>query len=122
MIDSNNVSDESIGLPYGFLLAGSTNVVSSLWTVSATATALLMMKFYEELQMQSNITVALNIAQRWLRDTTAQGFKNWLKNSSLSLAWRRELEQYFTNNYSTTTKPFESPFYWSAFFLTGKGV
>ncbi|MEA5594764.1 CHAT domain-containing tetratricopeptide repeat protein [Rivularia sp. UHCC 0363] len=117
-----NLSDEYIGLPYGFLLAGSTNVVSSLWTVSATATALLMIKFYEELRTQNSITVALNITQRWLRDTTAQGFQDWLKNSSLSLAWRRELDKYFAQNYSATIKPFESPFYWSAFFVTGKGV
>ncbi|MEA5594765.1 CHAT domain-containing tetratricopeptide repeat protein [Rivularia sp. UHCC 0363] len=122
VIDSNNVSDEYIGLPYGFLLAGSTNVVSSLWTVSATATALLMIKFYEELQTQSSIAIALNTTQRWLRDTTAQGFQDWLKNSQLSKAWQRELDKYFAQNYSATTKPFESPFYWSAFFVTGKGV
>ncbi|MFM7369681.1 MAG: CHAT domain-containing protein, partial [Sphaerospermopsis kisseleviana] len=42
MIDAFNISDEYIGLPNGFLLAGSTNVVGSLWTVSAIATALLM--------------------------------------------------------------------------------
>ncbi|NJO64613.1 MAG: CHAT domain-containing protein [Richelia sp. RM2_1_2] len=122
VIDSKNVSDEYIGLPYGFLLAGSTNVVSSLWTVSATATALLMTKFYEELKTRNNIAVALNITQHWLRDTTAQGFQDWLKNSSLSLAWRRELDKYFASEYSATVKPFESPYYWSAFFVTGKGV
>ncbi|MDJ0532595.1 MAG: tetratricopeptide repeat protein [Xenococcaceae cyanobacterium MO_207.B15] len=120
--DPTQISDEYIGLPYGFLLAGSTNVISSLWTVSAAATALLMIKFYEELQQQNNITVALNTAQAWLRDTTSQGFQNWLKNSSLSSVWRRELEGYFAENYSDTTKPFESPFYWSAFFVAGKGV
>lgn len=120
--DPTQISDEYIGLPYGFLLAGSTNVISSLWTVSAAATALLMIKFYEELQQQNNITVALNTAQAWLRDTTSQGFQNWLKNSSLSSIWQRELEGYFAENYSETTKPFESPFYWSAFFVAGKGV
>ncbi|MEH1796159.1 CHAT domain-containing protein, partial [Nostoc sp.] len=52
LTDFTSTSDEYIGLPSGFLLAGSTNVVSSLWTVSATATALLMIKFYEELQQQ----------------------------------------------------------------------
>ncbi|MDJ0898016.1 MAG: tetratricopeptide repeat protein [Xenococcus sp. MO_188.B8] len=131
IIDSNNVSDEYIGLPYGFLLAGSTNVVSSLWTVSATATALLMIKFYEELQTQSRITVALNTTQRWLRDTTTQGFQTWLKNSKLinelGRAERTQLKirlnQYFTDkNCGSNTKPFELPFYWSAFFVTGKGV
>ena len=121
MIDFNNQSDEYIGFPYGFLLAGATNVVSSLWTVSATATALLMIKFYEELKQQININVALNQTQRWLRDTTAEEFQIWLKKSSLSMAWRRELDRYFAK-LIPTTRPFESPFYWSAFFVTGKGV
>ncbi|UKP00426.1 CHAT domain-containing tetratricopeptide repeat protein [Nostoc sp. UHCC 0870] len=123
--DSTSTSDEYIGLPSGFLLAGSTNVVSSQWTVSATATALLMIKFYEELQQQSNIVLALNTAQRWLRDTTIKGFQDWLSNSSLSIAWQVELDKYFTQiakDQGESTKPFKSPFYWAAFYITGKGV
>ncbi len=123
IIDFNNTSDEYIGLPSGFLLAGSTNVVSSLWTVSATATALLMIKFYEELQQQTNIVLALNTAQRWLRDTTVQEFQYWLSQSSLSLVWQEQLNQYFTVHYpNASTKPFASPFYWAAFCAIGKGV
>ncbi|MBE9207279.1 CHAT domain-containing protein [Nostoc sp. LEGE 06077] len=122
VIDSTNTSDEYIGLPSGFLLAGSTNVVSSLWTVDATATALLMIKFYEELHQQSSIILALNTAQRWLRDTTVQGFQDWLGNSALSLVWQTQLNQYFTDNYqSTSIQPFASPFYWAAFSTIGKG-
>ncbi|BDI14966.1 hypothetical protein ANSO36C_07680 [Nostoc cf. commune SO-36] len=120
--DFTSTSDEYIGLPSGFLLAGSTNVVSSLWTVSATATALLMIKFYEELQQQSNIVLALNTAQRWLRDTTVKGFQDWLINSSLSLVWQAQLNQYFDDNHkNASAKPFESPFYWAAFCNIGKG-
>jgi CHAT domain-containing protein len=125
LTDFNNTSDEYIGLPYGFLLAGSTNVVSSLWTVSATATALLMIKFYGELQQQSNIAVALNTAQRWLRDTTVQGFRDWLSNSQLSEEWQDELDGYFEQieeEQGAATKYFESPYYWSAFCAIGKGV
>ena len=121
--DFTSTSDEYIGLPSGFLLAGSTNVVSSLWTVSARTTALLMIKFYEELQQQSNIVLALNTAQRWLRDTTVKGFQNWLSNSSLSLVCKIYLNEYFANNYeNASTKPFASPFYWAAFCNIGKGV
>ncbi|MEH2300198.1 MAG: CHAT domain-containing tetratricopeptide repeat protein [Nostoc sp.] len=121
--DFTSTSDEYIGLPSGFLLAGSTNVVSSLWTVSATATALLMIKFYEELQQQSNIVLALNTAQRWLRDTTVKGFQGWLSNCSLSLVWQAQLNQYFDDKHeNASTKPFESPFYWAAFCNIGKGV
>ncbi|MEJ6483324.1 CHAT domain-containing tetratricopeptide repeat protein, partial [Nostoc punctiforme UO1] len=123
LTDFTSTSDEYIGLPSGFLLAGSTNVVSSLWTVSATATALLMIKFYEELQQQSNIVLALNTAQRWLRDTTVQGFQDWLNKSSLSCVCIEYLNQYFADNYKNAlTKPFESPFYWAAFCNIGKGV
>jgi CHAT domain-containing protein len=50
--DFTSTSDEYIGLPNGFLLAGSTNVVSSLWNVSRRATALLMVRFYQELKYQ----------------------------------------------------------------------
>jgi CHAT domain-containing protein len=122
IIEPKNTSDEYIGLPSGFLLAGSTNVVCSLWTVSATATALLMIKFYEELQQQSNIVLALNTAQRWLRDTTVQEFQDWVQNSSLSLVWQIQLNQYFSDNYQNpSTKPFASPFYWAAFCTIGKG-
>ncbi|MEH2126424.1 CHAT domain-containing protein [Nostoc sp.] len=121
--DFTSTSDEYIGLPSGFLLAGSTNVVSSLWTVSATATALLMIKFYEELQQQSNIVLALNTAQRWLRETTVKGFQGWLNNCSLSLVWQTQLNQYFDDKHdNASTKPFESPFYWAAFCNIGKGV
>ncbi|MEH2220087.1 MAG: CHAT domain-containing protein [Nostoc sp.] len=123
LTDFTSTSDEYIGLPSGFLLAGSTNVVSSLWTVSATATALLMIKFYEELQQQSNIILALNTAQRWLRDTTVKGFQYWLINSSLSWGYKIYLKKYFAANHENAlTKPFESPFYWAAFCNIGRGV
>ncbi|MGH1397331.1 MAG: CHAT domain-containing protein, partial [Trichormus sp.] len=123
LTDFTSTSDEYIGLPSAFLLAGSTNVVSSLWTVSATATALLMIKFYEELQQQNNIVLALNTAQRWLRNTTVKGFQDWLNNSSLSLVWQAQLNQYFATSFENpSTKPFASPFYWAAFCNIGKGV
>ncbi len=122
--DTRNISDEYLSLPYGFLLAGSTNVVSSLWEVSATATALLMTKFYEELQQQDNITLALRTAQFWLRDTTVEGFQTWLNQSQLSLIWQIKLKRDFEQwqqEIGATAKPFNSPDYWAAFCVVGKG-
>ncbi|MFW5665368.1 MAG: CHAT domain-containing protein, partial [Coleofasciculus sp.] len=119
------LSDEYISLPYGFLLAGSTNVISSLWAVSAAATALLMVKLYQELQQQDNIALALNTAQCWLRDSTVQDFRAWLPNSRLNRIWRIKLDQYFhaiEAEKGVTEKPFESPYYWAAFCAVGKGV
>ena len=125
LIDFENMSDEYIGLPNGFLLAGSTNVVSSLWTVSSVATAFLMIKFYQELQQQTNIALALNTAQRWLRDTTVQGFQTWLGNSQLSEDWQEVLIEHFNQTPAEkrpTVKPFEQPYYWAAFCTIGKGA
>ena len=122
--DFKNTSDEYIGLPSGFLLAGSTNVVSSLWTVSADATALLMMKFYEELQQQNNITLALNTAQQWLRNTSVREFRTWLRASNLDEDWQDELGEKFAQmekEQGAEVKIFASPFYWSAFCTIGKG-
>jgi CHAT domain-containing protein len=48
MIDPTSISDEYIGLPSGFLYAGSPSVVSTLWTVDPLATTLLLTKFYKE--------------------------------------------------------------------------
>ncbi len=125
VIDFTNTSDEYIGLSSGFLLAGSNNVVSSLWTVRTDATALLMIKFYEELRVENNILVALATSQRWLRDTTVQEFKDWLSNSSLTIGWQIILAQIFdkiAQDEGDNAKPFASPYYWSAFCAIGKGV
>ncbi|MTJ53285.1 CHAT domain-containing protein [Anabaena sp. UHCC 0253] len=125
LIDTINSSDEYIGLPSGFFLAGSNNVVSSLWFVRSTPTALLMIKFYQELEEQDNIVLALNTAQRWLRDTTVKEFRDWLSNFSLSLGQKIKLDKEFAKiatDKGEEVKPFASPYYWSAFCATGKGV
>jgi CHAT domain-containing protein len=125
LTDIYNISDEYISLPYGFLLAGSTNVVSSLWEVSAFATALLIVKFYQEIQHQENLALALNTAQCWLRDTTVKGFQDWLPNSPFSTTWQIELKKYFQyleTEQGETAQPFNNPYYWAAFCLIGKGV
>ncbi|MDK2410893.1 CHAT domain-containing protein [Aphanizomenon sp. PH219] len=123
--DFTSTSDEYIGLPSGFLLAGSTNVVSSLWKVHDQATALLMVKFYEELQHENNLVLALRNAQIWLRDTNILGFKQWLPDSSLDADWKEDLKEYFSKEeqeQGSNVQIFASPFYWSAFCAIGKGV
>jgi CHAT domain-containing protein/tetratricopeptide (TPR) repeat protein len=125
LTDFRKASDEYIGLPSGFLLAGSTNVVSTLWYVSAKSTALFMIKFHEELQHNKNIAVALNTTQLWLRDTTLKGFREWLKHSQLNEVCQQELDKYFATreeHQGETAKIFESPYYWAAFCVIGKGV
>jgi CHAT domain-containing protein len=75
LIDLNSISDEYIGLPSGFLFAGSPSVVSSLWTVNDLSTSFLMIKLYEILfdeNQQVSVPVALKQAQNWLQNLTIE--------------------------------------------------
>ncbi|MEH2250863.1 CHAT domain-containing protein [Nostoc sp.] len=128
LIDFNNTSDEYIGLPSGFLLAGSQAVVSSLWTVSDLSTAFLMMKFYENLQSINSVSLALNQAQQWLRNLTTEEFE------ALLIKYQPQIEEIFaqlpeekrlvarailTRTSQRKPHPFAAPFYWAGFTPTG---
>ncbi|BAZ75716.1 TPR repeat-containing protein [Aulosira laxa NIES-50] len=128
LIDFQNASDEYIGLPSGFLLAGSQAVVSSLWTVSDLSTAFLMMKFYENLQTINTVSLALNQAQQWLRNLTTEEFEALLVKYHPQIkeifAQLEEDEQILAEEYLLQAKnrkpyPFKNPFYWAAFTATG---
>ena len=115
---------EYIGLPSGFLLAGSTNIVASLWSVRADATALLILRLYQELEKSDNIVVALKTAQNWLRDTKVQQLKEWVSKSPLIDFWQVMLDEKFTqieNQEGANCKPYNSPYFWAGFCVVGKG-
>ena len=113
------VTDEYIGLASGFLYAGASNVVSSLWSVSDFSTAFLMIRFYENLQNQDlSVCQALQAAQNWLRKITRQDFLIWLKDEvkieedrvdEIDIFLRRKLPSH----------PFVDPQYWAAFCAIG---
>ena len=56
--------DEILGLARGFLTAGASSLVLSLWTVSDEATTRLMENFYKNLQRGGSISASLAQAQR----------------------------------------------------------
>jgi len=75
------ITDEYIGLASGFLYAGASNVVSSLWRVSDFSTAFLMIRFYQNLKNPDlSVGQALQGAQFWLRTITRKDFLAWLTN------------------------------------------
>jgi CHAT domain-containing protein/tetratricopeptide (TPR) repeat protein len=139
MTDPNSISDEYIGLPSGFLYAGSLSVVSTLWSVDPIATTLLMVKFYQNLKRlpqikTGDVAIALNKAQKWLRSLTNKKLARIQHHPKFKL----QLEQAFENqeddldlfnlllNKAVNTKkpdrypyPFAKPYYWSAFVAIG---
>jgi len=131
---ADSISDEYVGLPSGFLFAGSSSVVSTLWTVDPLATALFMAKFYHDLkrisiQEQGSIAIILNNTQTWLRTLSNKKLAR-IKNNS---EFQKLLIEAFADNKRDRNKfkdlleaavkrqpyPFESPYYWTAFIATG---
>jgi len=114
----NGLIDEYIGIPSGFLIAGSPCVVSSLWRVNDLSTALLMIKFYQNLKSGSTVALALNQAQTWLRDATTEQLQQWAKQ--LPNANHRMQVRAFLRTKLRNRKPFESPYHWAAFCAIGQ--
>ncbi|NEO99025.1 MAG: CHAT domain-containing protein, partial [Symploca sp. SIO2E9] len=119
LVDLRSTSDEYIGLPSGFLVAGSTSVVASLWKVNDLTTALLMIKFYQNLQQHLPVALALNQAQTWLRDVTKQKLVEWMSNLPLRRETKQELKNTW-NWYKPQTKLYNKPEYWAAFCAIGQ--
>lgn len=122
LIDFRNTSDEYIGLPSGFLYAGASSVVSSLWTVNDLSTAFLMIRFYQNLQAVQSVAVALNQAQLWLRDITKAELNAWITANSLPLnhTIRQHLNKKSLHKLQDDQKPFQDPFHWAAFCAIGQ--
>ncbi|MFB8793294.1 MAG: CHAT domain-containing protein [Microcoleus sp.] len=114
---STAMTDEYIGLPSGFLYAGSMNVVSSLWAVDDFATAILMIKFYQELARKISVAVALNAAQNWMRAVSREDFIIWVGLLNLDNKSRQSVELWLIC--SREEQPFRDPKYWAAFCATG---
>ncbi|MCL2926749.1 MAG: CHAT domain-containing protein, partial [Trichodesmium sp. MAG_R01] len=121
--DFKSLGDEYIGLPSGFLYAGSPSVVSSLWTVDDLSTAFLMIQLYKNLlnsQEQTNVAIALNQAQLWLRDLTKKELEKWILENKIPLSPTLEMNlARRLHQMSDKYQPFESPFYWAGFCAIG---
>ncbi|MGK7887535.1 MAG: CHAT domain-containing protein [Crocosphaera sp.] len=137
LIDLTSISDEYIGLPAGFLFAGSSSVVSSLWTVSDLSTSFLMMRFYEiilDKNQNISIPVALKMAQDCLRNLTVKEYRNTLNNCNEIVKQNQqkltekelsrltdliEDEQDRIKGFEHNYQLFNKPFYWAAFTASG---
>ena len=122
-------SDELVGLTAGFLYAGATCVLSTLWAVNDLSSALLMDKFLSLWPSEMSIAAALREAQRWLREDISTGRVLCDEIMPKFLA-RVEVPEYRKKcaelavqvaSVNLTTAPFASPFHWAAMTVNGYG-
>ena len=118
LTDIKNLSDEYIGLPSGFLYAGSPSVVSSLWAVSDLSTTFLMIKFYQNLQTMDSVPVALNQAQLWLRGVTKEELTQWKTTLDIPGTQKFEIDSAL-RSMPDNSYPFAAPSHWAAFCAVG---
>ncbi|XZN93094.1 MAG: CHAT domain-containing protein [Microcoleus sp.] len=113
------ITDEYIGLASGFLYAGASNVVSSLWRVSDFSTAFLMIRFYQNLKNPDlSVGQALQGAQFWLRTITRKDFLAWLTNEvKMAEDGVDDINILLQRNFPS--QPFADPRYWAAFCAIG---
>src|SRR5262249_28131102 len=111
-----------IGFSQALLLSGSRSLVLSQWSVDDTATALLMVRFYENLLGKRKglkpmpKAQALQEAKTWLRNLTvkeAEKLVAQLPKVDRGKQRERSLPE------SGVVRPFEHPYYWAAFILIG---
>ena len=122
LTDSTRLSDEYVGLPSGFIYAGTPSVVSSLWRVSDLSTTILMIRFYERFMEMGVVGTAIKEAQQWLRGVTGEQLVSWVNQIKPQLSEDRtmqfKLEEY-AKNLASHEQPFTNPFYWAPFCAIG---
>ncbi|WP_229415415.1 CHAT domain-containing protein [Moorena bouillonii] len=117
-------SGDYFNLTSCFLVAGSPAVVSSLSKVDDLSTALLMIKFYQNLfdqnlREQMSLAVALNQAQFWLRDSTQSKLLAWSRQLPLENSLMNKIEQKL-RWFNPHQQPFKKPYYWTPFCVIGE--
>jgi CHAT domain-containing protein/tetratricopeptide (TPR) repeat protein len=126
------IPDEAIGLPAGFLSAGTPGMVGTLWPVSDVSTALLMCRFYElhlgraaDQPEPLNPAMALREAQLWLARLTLEQLDSYLtqheelRNRAFTLPAGRPMAGSSVATASSLERPFAHPYHWASSVFVG---
>ena len=108
------------GLSTAFLATGTDSLVVSLWNVPDRSTALLMTRFYENLQQGLGKAESLQKAKQWLRSLTSEDVEALLaEDLDSDRLDRGTLRDRPLARTEGATHPYADPYYWAAFILIG---
>jgi CHAT domain-containing protein/Flp pilus assembly protein TadD len=124
---NQTTTGEYVDLITAFFYRGVPHIVSTLWTVESSASALVIIEFYRRLQSVQSVTTALAEATAWLRELTAAELTQWyedlLKNldpQELKIRAYLATHLYRISKMPSDRKLYSHPYYWAAFIITGK--
>ncbi|UKP01079.1 CHAT domain-containing protein [Nostoc sp. UHCC 0870] len=116
------IGEGVFGLRRAFAVAGTKTLVMSLWPVPDKVTALLMERFFDNLQSSMGCMEALQEAQNYIRNMTVRE----LRQSALGLEVLKTLldvEELLADskiNCQENDTPLKHPFYWGAWICQGE--
>ncbi len=122
-VPGEKLADEIINLPVGFLYAGASGVIGSLWSVSDIGTFFVMTRFYWLLsQPSADPREAMVLSQLWIRDAKSSELLTFLRQvlerleiEHLSERWKSVFT--FLRRIPLEARPFWHPIYWAGFHL-----
>ncbi|MHC5739169.1 CHAT domain-containing protein [Nostoc sp.] len=124
---SNHTISEYVSLASGFVSQGVPHVVSTLWSVESSASALVMIEFYRRLQPNESAVTALAEATRWLKELTAGELTKWYEDvlnnlhpEEVRIQTYLATQLYRNSKMASDKNLYNHPYYWAAFTITGK--
>jgi CHAT domain-containing protein len=107
--------------------AGVPAIISTLWPVEEISTMLLLQRFYQIYRQDNQPpAIALQQAQYWLRDATAQTLMDFCNQVTDFLPADKQLKyQLLADRYEyqePDSKPYAHPYYWAGFVFSGAGL
>ena len=124
---NHTISSEYVSLVSGFVSQGVPHVVSTLWSVESSASALVMIEFYRRLQPNKSAVTALAEATRWLKELTAGELTKWYEDilnnlhpEELRIQTYLATQLYRNSKMASDKNLYNHPYYWAGFTITGK--
>ncbi|MCC5646060.1 tetratricopeptide repeat protein [Nostoc sp. CHAB 5824] len=124
---NHTISSEYVSLASAFVSQGVPHVVSTIWSVESSASALVMIEFYRRLQPNKSAVTALAEATRWLKELTAGELTKWyedvlnnLHTEELRIQTYLATQLYRNSKMASDKNLYNHPYYWAAFTITGK--
>ncbi|MEA5604261.1 CHAT domain-containing protein [Nostoc sp. UHCC 0252] len=121
------INSECVSLASGLVSQGVPHVVSTLWSVESSASALVMIEFYRRLQPNKSAITALAEATRWLKELTAGELTKWYEDilnnlhpEELRIQTYLATQLYRNSKMASDKNLYNHPYYWAAFTIMGK--